>query len=269
MAGLLEVRVSGQRHAHVASEPSRFHGGGHVGKAGKLCRVLWDITLGEHPHDEGTHHKDQEHRQAVESRRRVNGCARYLIGGAQDGQVAGCCTQQRERQLEQMWVDGCADLHWACGHKTERHTGVVSGRTRAVRVQVARRHTHAWLERWQVHRSEGGTHYGRKRKGHAGQSGLMMDCTKHQTSRITKGGQLAGFFKILAVFFGERLPCLLEFVSGCEGSSIAVLMLCGVAWQVVRRAETGEPVIKPLPKTNNSSVLVRTCCAQTATRTPP
>ena len=65
VARRLEVGVSGQGHAHVAREPSRFHGGGHVGdagvgEAGSLRLFLWDIALGEHGNDD---HEDEEHQQ--------------------------------------------------------------------------------------------------------------------------------------------------------------------------------------------------------------
>ena len=86
VARRLEFGVSWEGHAHVAGEPSRLHGGGHVGdggvgEAGSLWLVLWHITLGEQGHDD---HQDEEHSDPVE-RRRLSGCTRYLFGGVQDG----------------------------------------------------------------------------------------------------------------------------------------------------------------------------------------
>ena len=57
----------------------------------------------------------------------------------------------------------------------------------SVRVQVARRRTHAWLERWQVHRrSEGGAHNGRERQHEAARERSVMNGPKPRAGRTCR-----------------------------------------------------------------------------------
>ena len=64
-----------------------------------------------------------------------SGSACYLIGCTQDRQVVGCCTQKGERQIEQLGVEGCADLQRACSQDRKHACERLNNRLLSVRLR--------------------------------------------------------------------------------------------------------------------------------------